>query len=176
MTSKERSKFSLAKEAMYSTSFLTCIKAIGGVVKRRSSTYFNVNAGALSFFFSLITNSANLTNHLINGSNKVVVTLKMMWNKAICISPLFGNIASKKETIYGVKIQMKIVKIIVPITLNARWMKAVLLALVVVPIEAIIAVTQVPIFEPKMINKALETSIAPFPTITITRPVAAEDD
>ena len=71
---------------------------------------------------------------------------------------------------------MKIVKIIVPITLNARWMKAVLLALVVVPIEAMIAVTQVPIFEPKIINKALETSIAPFPTITITRPVAAEDD
>ena len=44
------------------------------------------------------------------------------------------------------------------------------------PIIPIKAVTQVPTFAPKVINKPLSIPIAPLPTITITIPVIADDD
>ena len=54
-------------------------------------------------------------------------------------------------------------------------MIAVRLALTVVPIEAIKAVTHVPIFEPSTKNKAFPIVSAPDPTIVMNTPVAAEE-
>ena len=58
-------------------------------------------------------------------------------------------------------IRHKIVNIIVPKTLNMMCIKVVLLAFVVVPIEARRAVIHVPIFCPKSIKAALLSPITP---------------
>ena len=54
-------------------------------------------------------------------------------------------------------------------------MIAVRRAFTLVPIEAINAVTQVPIFEPRTRNKAFPIVNAPEPTIVMNTPVAAEE-
>ena len=80
--SKHKDKFCLAKEAIFSISFFTCITATGGVFNNLSS--INLRTFSLFSSLSLINISAILTSCLINGSSKQVVTkLKNRWNKAI---------------------------------------------------------------------------------------------
>ena len=55
-------------------------------------------------------------------------------------------------------------------------MRPVLLALALVPIVAIRAVTQVPILDPKIRNKAFSMVKAPCPTIIMITPVTADED
>ena len=106
---------------------------------------------------------------------KVVITLKNTWNHAICIAGWLV-INCKNEMTYFLKIQINIVKIKVPKQLKSKWIIPVLLALILVPIVLIKAVTQVPILEPKIINRPLPISIDPPWTMTIINPAIADED
>ena len=62
-----------------------------------------------------------------------------------------------------------------PITLKVKWISATRFALGVPPTDAKSAVTQVPIFAPRIINSAISSFKIPAPTIVMTTPVAAEE-
>ena len=97
-----------------------------------------------------------------------------MWNTVICHIGSF--IRSKSTTIKSCKGQIIAVKIAVPTTLIIRWIKAVLFAFTPAPMLAKVEVIQVPIVAPSTIYIALSTPITFPPTITITIPVAADED
>ena len=83
----------------------------------------------------------------------VVMILKEPWAKAMAV---FGFIPSSLSIVltYIVKGIRKIVKITVPTALNVTWAAASLLAVVVEPITAIIAVIVVPILSPNSTGRA----------------------
>ena len=93
---------------------------------------------------------------------------------AICAATLSGVNAST-TSVRGVRIQT-IVKIVVPIRLNIRWMMVVRFAFLLVPIAARIAVIQVPIFCPNSTYTAFPRPINPLEARACRIPTEAEED
>jgi hypothetical protein len=74
----------------------------------------------------------------------------MVWNIAICVAG-FTNNRCKTSTLNDFHIKSIMANTTEPITLNNRCMTLARLAFTVVPIDEISAVTQEPMFEPRMI-------------------------
>ena len=109
----------------------------------------------------------------MNGTRSiVVVTLNIVWNIAICVS-ISVNADCSHLSIGNTSASMK--KITEPMQLNIRWMKDARLPLEVAPIEANIAVTQVPIFIPRVMNIAFSSVIRLAPAIVMRIIVVAEE-
>ena len=73
-------------------------------------------------------------------------------------------------------VRLMMVKIMVPMILNIRWMMVVRLALGRVPMDASTAVIQVPMFCPNRMNTALDRGIIPVEARACRIPTEAEED
>ena len=105
-------------------------------------------------------------------SKSVVVTLNIVWNIAICVS-ISGNAAASHLSMGRHSARMK--NTIEPNTLNMRCITDARLPLVVAPMEASTAVTQVPMLMPSVRKMELLRSIKPTPAIVIKMLVVAEE-
>ena len=158
----ERFMFSLAIEAILTISFFTLPTAIAGASKNLSSINVSLCFASCKVSLSGIIRSVSLTSRLTNGNNTMVVNkLKSVWKFAICRSTRLPLIITIKRENSLLHIHSGAMQITQPSTLNNKCIIAVRFALVEVPIEEIIAVTHVPIFEPKIINTAVSSFKAP---------------
>ena len=108
-----------------------------------------------------------------------MVTLNITWKRDTLIwsdigSPP-GNIETRRFTIGSLNSHIIAVNSTVPITLNVKCIRATRLELAFAPTEARSAVTQVPMFAPRIMNSARSSGRTPVPTIVITTPVDAEE-
>ena len=109
----------------------------------------------------------------MNGTRRMaVVTLNIVWNIAICVSTSVKADFSHLS-IGSTSASMK--KSSEPMQLNIRWINDARLPLGVVPIDANIAVTQVPMFIPSVMNIAFSSVIRFAPAIVINIIVVAEE-
>ena len=78
----------------------------------------------------------------------MLITLKNVWNIAICVPGLFGNHASNVFAFISGQHTMMMKKMIEPMTLKSRCITAARFALMLVPMDESSAVTQVPMLVP----------------------------
>ena len=101
---------------------------------------------------------------------KVDAILNIVWTLAICLATLSGSIWVTAVTTILFK---NIKNNIVPKTLNIKCINAALFALILAPILDNKDVTQVPIFWPYNIGKAIESGINPCYSKTTSIPIDA---
>ena len=166
---------------MRAVALLACSTATDGVARKRSSSRTVSVAGFCSPFLSRMIVVDTFTNTCANGRKmQVHTTLKKVWNSAICNPGSFANHLPIVAFMKPGQQSRKTEKMTVPNTLNMRWMKAALLALVFAPMDERSAVTQVPMLVPSTRNSTplLDGSpmTRPAPTICTMSVVTADDD
>ena len=156
------------------TSLNNWLMAMGGVASSRLSKWVRRMASRGSSSPRTKTQASFSSTRASGRRTMAVPRLKKMWVSAICSRMLSGT--SRAIQPASGSVNASVMKMAAPMILNSRWTTAARLAAWLVPAEAMRAVTQVPMFWPKRMNRAPSMPISFWAANTCKMPIEAELD